>query len=308
MSERSNAHAASLEADGSPAAHRRDAEAKLFADYAAIIRRLRAPDGCPWDHKQTLRSLRRFIVEESFEALAAIEDLGPGDGDSSGEEADQLSAAYLHVAEELGDVLLVTLLLSDALEAAAGIRLEDILRENGEKLIRRHPHVFGDVSATHADEVVRNWDQIKREQEGRTNSVGSVSAGLPPLERAHEIQKKAAKLGFDWPSWEPVLEKIREEAGELEEEIRQAGNGMRDNPHVEDELGDLLFSVVNLARHLKADPSVALDHTNRRFMRRFGYIEERLAAHGRTPSDCSLEELDTLWHEAKLREATETGR
>lgn len=343
-----------LRADGSPAAYRRPDEAELFGDYAAIIRRLRAPDGCPWDRKQTLRSLRRYIVEESFETLAAIEDLGvnrDSDGSLHGAEngdvahadagpdtapSHELSrtveseAGWRHVAEEIGDVLLVTLLLADALEQESGIRLSDILGENGRKLVRRHPHVFADVSVSHADEVAANWDQIKREQEGRSSAVHSVSGGLPPLERAYEIQKKAASQGFDWPDWEPVIAKIREETDELEAEIARALQSqatkadrhiesgaalelstqheasqkdlLKDNSRVEHELGDLLFSVVNLSRKLKADPSVALSHTNRRFLRRFRYIEDRLAERNRAPEECGLEELDRLWDEAKAHE------
>lgn len=317
-----------LHADGTPDAYRRPDEAVVFEQYAAIIRRLRGDGGCPWDRKQTLRTLRRYIVEESFEALSAIEDLGtladagasgdagsdasgdtqsPGarvrDADVPNQPAETAQAtAYHHVAEELGDVVLVVLLLADALEQAAGISFAEILLENGRKLIRRHPHVFADVSAVDPDTVVANWNQIKTEQEGRPTSVAHVSAGLPPLERAYEIQKKAAKQGFDWPDIEPVFAKVHEELQELQEAVRATESGSvspRDDRAVENELGDVIFSLVNVSRHLKADPSVALAGTNEKFLSRFLEVERGLEARGSGFDGVTLEEMDALWDAAK---------
>ncbi|TVR69793.1 MAG: nucleoside triphosphate pyrophosphohydrolase [Spirochaetaceae bacterium] len=265
-------------------------EAELFGRYAAIIRRLRAPDGCPWDRAQTLPSLRRFIVEEAFEVLAAINEKESG------------KASLQDIAEELGDVLLVTMLLADALVQAGGPSFSDILRENGEKLIRRHPHVFGDVIVRDEHDVKRNWDEIKETVEKKVDGVSATGPGLPPLERAFEIQKRAARLGFDWSDEDPVYEKIVEETRELKAEVQNAREKnipLRDNLPVESELGDLLFSVVNLARKLKTDPSVAMAGANERFLSRFAHIEKRLQEQKKTVADTSLNELDELWEEAK---------
>jgi tetrapyrrole methylase family protein/MazG family protein len=278
------------EVDAAIRRYERPDEATVFQRYAAIIRRLRAPDGCPWDRKQTLNTLRRFVIEESFELLAAIHD--------NDEE---------HITEELGDVILVVMLIADALELESGQTLTEVLGQNGEKLIRRHPQVFGNVAVTGSDEVVVNWNQIKKEQEGRSDSPTHVSPGLPPLERAYEIQRKVAKVGFDWPDIGPPLHKIREELAELEDRMDEIGadeepGRAREDRQIEDEIGDLLFSVVNVSRHLKTDPSVALSRTNRRFQERFTHIERRIAESGRNVSDCDLEELDALWDEAKEKE------
>ena len=299
-----------LDADGSTEHHRRADEAALFERYAAIIRRLRAPDGCPWDRKQTLRSLRRFLIEESFETLAALNELE----DNTSAQPD----AYSDVTEELGDVVLITLLLADALEAESGISFSDILLENGRKLVRRHPHVFDSVSVRDEHDVMANWHRIKQDQEGKTTSIGATGSGLPPLERAHEIQKKAAKVGFDWPEVDAVFLKITEEIEELRAAMRAAAESeerIKDNPRIEEELGDVLFSVVNLSRHVKSDPSVALDRTNRKFLARFSYIEDEARARGTSLQEMTLAELDALWNEAKTntygearRESTQLSR
>lgn len=264
--------------------YRRDDESLTFRDYAAIIRRLRAPDGCPWDRKQTLLSLRNHIVEEAFELVAAISDLSSAPDDEYGE-----------VAEELGDIFLVAMLLSDALGREGAISLSEVLTENGNKLIRRHPHVFSDASVRDADDVIANWQQIKTHVEGKTPGPAGVSRGLPPLERAYEVQKKAAKVGFDWPDVAPAIAKIREELDEIEEELDAADSPLR----LEKELGDLFFSVVNVARKLKIDPSVALDRSNSEFLRRFSYIEKQVEKLGGRVEELSLEQLDRLWEEAK---------
>ncbi len=298
-----------LDADGSPETHRRPDEAAIFERYAAIIRRLRAPDGCPWDRKQTLHSLRRYLIEESFETLAALNEL---------HDAPTHRDAYSDVTEELGDVVLITLLLADALEAESGISFSDILLENGRKLVRRHPHVFDSVQVEDEHEVVANWHRIKQDQEGKTPSIVEAGGGLPPLERAYAMQKKAAKVGFDWPEIDSVFLKITEEIEELREALRAAAESeerIKDNPKIEEELGDILFSVVNLSRHLKSDPSLALERTNRKFMSRFRYIEEAACSRNIPLQNMSLTELDALWNEAKdashpapRRESTQFSR
>jgi tetrapyrrole methylase family protein / MazG family protein len=293
-----------LAADGSPARFRRPDEAAVFEGYAAIIRRLRGDGGCPWDRKQTLRSLRRFIIEESFEVLAALEDATRpfGDGPPEDRARPAESAGYHAVAEELGDVILVVMLLADALERESTISFREILLENGRKLIRRHPHVFGDVEVASAEHVIANWNEIKTTQEGRSSSALAVSAGLPPLEYAYETQKKAAKVGFDWPEIDPVIDKLKEEIAELEVAIAEAKDRQRplkNSPEIEDEIGDILFSAVNLSRHLDADPSVALAATNRKFLSRISYVERKLAEKGTSMKDSTLSEMDQLWNEAK---------
>ncbi len=279
----------SLPLDEATESHRRPNESRVFEEYAAIIRRLRAPDGCPWDRKQTLDSLRNHIVEESFEMVAAI-------NDASGASRAPDASRYGEVADELGDVFLVAMLLSDALDKESGISFVDVLRENGRKLLRRHPHVFSDTSVKNAEEVAFNWHTIKTEIEGKNPGPSGVSAGLPPLERAFEIQKKASKLGFDWDDAKPAIDKIHEEAAEL---AQAADDPDSSSTIIESEIGDLLFSVVNVARKLKVDPTVALDQTNRKFLSRFAYIEKALEARGMDVSSASLAEMDELWDESK---------
>lgn len=296
-----------LDADGTPREHRRPQEAEIFAQYAAIIRRLRAEDGCPWDRKQTLHSLRRYIVEESFEVLAAINDSQNSHHAEGVETVSTVTSSTPHaaVADELGDVLLVSLLLADALEQETGISLNEVLIANGQKLIRRHPHVFGSVDAATAEQVVTNWNQIKKDQEGRSISVAHVSRGLPPLERAYEVQKKAAAVGFDWETIDPALDKLKEEIAELEqrmEELKAQTQPSKDNSQIEEELGDVFFSAVNVSRHLKTDPSVALARTNEKFLDRFRYVENHIASRGMDLAEVGLEILDKLWDEAKEHE------
>ena len=273
-------------------AFERPKEADVLRWYASIIRRLRGDGGCPWDRKQTLLTLRRYVIEEAFELLAAI-------NEGSTEE----------IAEEIGDVLLVTYLISDALEKERGITLSSILRNNGNKLIRRHPHVFDEQVVKDSEEVIVRWNEIKQ-REGRSYSPRSIGPGLPPMERAYEIQKKASKLNFDWPNVGPVLDKVSEEIDELRKVIAERGaerdiGAAKDDPNIENELGDLLFATVNVCRFLKTDPSVALARTNEKFLSRFEYLENVLQMKEKQFQECSLEELDTLWNEAKARESTE---
>lgn len=254
-----------------------------FLAYSSIIRRLRAPDGCPWDRKQTLQSLRKYIIEEAFEVVSSINDGNPS-----------------HIEEELGDLFLVLMLAIAVMEEHHEVTLHHILEENAEKLIRRHPHVFGNVTVESEDDVIRNWNAIKTDTEGRKSDVSSAGKGLPSVLRALEIQKAAAKLGFDWPDYRPVFDKISEEADELKSEL--VSDTIEPN-RIEKEVGDLLFSVVNLSRKIHVDPSIALSRSTDSFLNRFSQIETKLADEGKSVEKTSLDDLDALWNEVKRLES-----
>jgi tetrapyrrole methylase family protein/MazG family protein len=256
--------------------------------------RLRSPGGCPWDREQNPSTLRGDLIEETYECVEAIDEKDPA-----------------HIAEELGDIFLLVTMLSYMHEEAGLFTVADVLTGIVEKLIRRHPHVFGelqpgaDSEGLTSAQVLDNWAKIKVEQEGRRpkNSIlDEVSSGLPPLDRAWKLQKKAARAGFDWPGIEGVIGKIREELDEAREAAGDAGhNGMASNEKVEEELGDLLFSVVNLCRYLKVEPSVALRRTNSKFAGRFKYVEQQMKAAGQEMKKENLDTMDRYWNEAKDR-------
>ncbi len=248
----------------------------------AIMRRLLAPDGCPWDREQTLESLRPFLLEEAYEVLDALDE-----GDVE------------HHGEELGDLLFQIVFQAQL----AGQPMEGVIEGIGRKLIRRHPHVFGEVKVESSRQVLVNWEQIKTEERGRPRGLlEGVPQAMPALQRAHRLTYKAAKVNFDWPDLASVREKVSEELGELDE---AAGGDQR--AAVDHELGDLLFAVVNWARKLDLDPEESLRRANRRFERRFAHVEAGLARVGKTPSQSSLEEMDQLWNEAKVLEREDDG-
>jgi tetrapyrrole methylase family protein/MazG family protein len=244
-----------------------------------VMAKLRSPGGCVWDIEQTHRSLRRYIVEEVYEVLEAI-DLADKD----------------KLCEELGDLLLQIVFHARVAEESNCFTMQDVINTVTEKLIRRHPHVFGEVTVKDAAEVVVNWDKIKsREYNGeRTGVLDGVPVGLPSLMRAFKLQAKAAKVGFDWNTAAPVWDKIQEELGELRQAVAE-GNAAA----IEEELGDVLFSVVNLARFVDTEPETALNVTNNKFYRRFVYIEKCLKDRGLEWKSMSLKQLDELWDEAK---------
>ncbi len=218
-----------------------------FSSLYDVVARLRAPNGCPWDREQSPATLRECLIEETYECIEAIDEENPS-----------------HIKEELGDLFLLTTMLAYMHEEEGVFSVADVFQTICEKLIRRHPHVFGEIQVKDSNEVLDNWAKIKVTQEGRKpkdSILDEVSAGLPPLDRAWKLQKKAAKAGFDWPTLEGVVGKINEELGEVMEAV---GNTAKSN-NVEEELGDLLFSVVNLCRYLKVEPSVALRRTNSKF-------------------------------------------
>jgi tetrapyrrole methylase family protein/MazG family protein len=267
-----------------------------FKGLYDIVARLRSPDGCPWDREQTPASLRGDLIEETYECLEAIDEKEPD-----------------HIREELGDLFLLVTMLSYMHEQEGLFTVDDVLRGISEKLVRRHPHVFGNLKVRDSVEVLKNWARIKVEQEGRKpkeSVLDEVSRALPPLDRAEKLQKKAAKAGFDWPDIRGVIEKIEEELKETVSAISgQSGQGhehsgsnpseeaAREDP--EAELGDLLFSVVNLCRYVKVEPSVALQRTKVKFVQRFMYMEKRMQEAGEAMIPENLGLMDRYWEEAK---------
>ena len=247
-------------------------------DLDEIVRILRAPGGCPWDAEQTHQSIRRNFLEEAYEAVEAIDEGNPD-----------------HLKEELGDVLLQVLFHARMEQEAGRFDLNDVADGVCKKLIYRHPHVFGDVSVTGTGEVLSNWEELKRKEKGQatnTDALEAVARSLPALWRAEKVQKKAKKAGFDWPHIAGALDKLSEEIGELKAAVAGGTN-------VEEELGDLLFSAVNVSRFLKTDPEDALNAATDKFIGRFAKVEELAAAQGRSMEGMTLEELDKLWEQAK---------
>ncbi len=259
---------------------------KAFSRLYDVIVRLRAPDGCPWDKEQTPASLRKDLLEETYECIEAI---------------DEKDAA--HIKEELGDLFLLVTMLSYMHEQENAFTLSDVLDTVSEKLIRRHPHVFGDVKVSGSGEVLDNWAKIKIEQEGRTpkdSLMDEVSSALPPLDKAWKLQKKASKVGFDWSDAKGVFSKIEEELNEVKDVLNQpeihneSGIDM-----LEEELGDLLFSAVNLCRFFKIDASMALQRTNAKFIKRFKHVEKRMKETNQPMNKENLALMDSFWDEIK---------
>jgi len=257
-----------------------------FSRLYEIVKRLRAPDGCPWDREQTPASLRAALIEEAYECVEAI-----NEGDPT------------HVCEELGDVYLLATMIASIYEEAGAFGPADAFADISAKLVRRHPHVFGDATADTPDAVVRQWNDIKEKVEGRRardSALDGVSRALPPLERAYRLQKAAAKVGFDWPDAGGPWDKVAEELAEAREAYASAEPG---SERLEDELGDLLFSVVNVARKHRVDPAVGLLKTIDKFSRRFRHVESRMAAAGQAMEPGKLDMMDAYWNEAKAAEA-----
>jgi len=251
------------------------------AQLLSIVQTLRSPRGCPWDREQTHESLRGALVEECYEAVDAIN-----------------RADDQNLSEELGDLLLLIAMHSCIGEERGAFRFEDVARAVCEKLVRRHPHVFGDASAADSETVLRQWEQIKRKEKGERASVlDGLAAALPSLLRAQNLQKKVARVGFDWADARGALEKIREEINEIEFALESKDTSAR----IEEEIGDLLFSVVNLSRKLGVDAETALARANQKFETRFRAMEAEIEASGRKIEELSLAELDVLWEAVKTR-------
>jgi MazG family protein len=260
--------------------------APLFQALVELIARLRAPGGCPWDREQSHRSLKPMTIEEAYEVLEAIDD-----GDDQ------------HLASELGDFLLQVVFHAQIAAEESRFTVSDVIRAVSEKMVRRHPHVFGEETASTSGEVLRNWEALKRAEQAErgedtsASMLDSVSRRLPAVMEAYQMATKASRVGFDWPDAAAVLDKVEEELAELRAELR-AG----DTRAAAAEVGDLLFAAVNLARLLGEDPESALKAANRKFRRRFRHVEDRLRECGRSPAESSLDEMESLWAEAKQRE------
>lgn len=253
-----------------------------FLQLVSIMSRLRGPGGCPWDREQTFESIKPYTLEETYEVLDAID-----------------AQHWRGLAEELGDYILQAVFYAQMAEEAGHFSIEDSLDAINEKLIRRHPHVFAEGDARTADQVKQRWDEIKQQEKKGTAAeakllLDHVPRALPALVEAAQISSRAAATGFDWENPEHVLGKLEEELHELAEARLSAGP-----KEIEDELGDILFVLVNLARWLKVDPEQALRKSNAKFRRRFGYVETSLRKDGRALNDATITEMEALWQEAK---------
>ena len=294
-----------------------------FERAVQIMARLRAPSGCPWDREQTFDTIKPYTLEETYEVLEAID-----------------NRDWPELTGELGDLLLQVLFYSQMASEEGHFSVDDVLDRLSNKLVDRHPHVFGEVKADTPAEVLRNWEALKAQEKEKTKRVAAeggkeegkadgaqadaqsvlagVSSRMPALLEAYKLSSRAAHVGFDWPEVEGLFEKLAEETAELREELKAApvkaasatgiaGSGKPQVPpelreRLEDEVGDLFFVLVNIARYLSLDPESALRKTNRKFKRRFQWMEERLRASGRAPQQASMDELEILWQQAKQQE------
>lgn len=271
--------------------------------------RLRAPGGCPWDREQTFDTIKRYTLEETYEVLEAID-----------------NRAWPELTGELGDLLLQVLFYAEMAREAGHFSIEDVLDALSNKLVARHPHVFGDVKAEDSHAVLKNWEALKlKEKQERLRERGQestpsppllldgVSSKMPALIEAHKLGSKAAQVGFDWPAVDGLFEKLEEETHELQEHIgKLPADTLKPGKHahipedlragLEDEVGDLFYVLVNVARHLSVDPESALRKTNRKFRRRFAWVEEQLRRQERNLQDANLEEMEALWQQAKTLE------
>ena len=290
---------------------------ELFERVVSIMARLRGPGGCPWDREQTFDSIKPYTLEETYEVLEAIDN----------RDWDELPG-------ELGDLLLQVLFYSEMAREEKHFSINDVLEGLSTKLVSRHPHVFGDVTAETSADVLRNWEALKAEEKKKRLEAGGgrvalpdkpesvlagVSSAMPALLEAHKLSSRAAHVGFDWPEIGGLFEKLEEEAEELKEELDQlpspsvpaargvAGSGKPQVPEelrqrIEEEVGDMFFVLVNIARYLSLDPESALKKTNRKFKRRFQWMEDQLRASGRAPAQANMDELERLWQSSKEKE------
>ncbi|WP_420954514.1 nucleoside triphosphate pyrophosphohydrolase [Bacillus haynesii] len=252
-----------------------------FSMFRSVIRKLRGPDGCPWDRKQTHESLKKYLIEECYEVLEAIDEEDPD-----------------HLVEELGDVMLQVLLHAQIGEDDGFFSIDDVIRGITAKMIRRHPHVFGEVSVRDEADVMVNWEEIKKQEKQADDQslLDDIPKPLPALSKANKLQKKAAKTGFDWSNVQDIWDKVQEEMKEFSSEISEAEQNSK---KMKEEFGDLLFAFVNIGRFYKIEPEEALAMTNAKFYRRFTHIEQSAKRMGKDLESMTLEEMDELWDEAK---------
>jgi MazG family protein len=256
---------------------------KKFAELVEVMARLRAPGGCPWDRKQTFDTIKTYLLEETYEVMDAID-----------------REDWRGLQEELGDLLLQPVFFAEMAAEQGRFTVVDALDAINQKLVRRHPHVFGDATADTPEQVMVHWNAVKKQEKVELGAAPAVSVldgvprNLPALMEADKVSHKAAGLGFDWPDMSGVLAKIREEAEEL-----AAAQNTQDAKQVEHELGDLLFTIVNLARYLKLDPEQALRKSTARFRGRFAHVEQRVAQSGKSFKDTLLEQMEAWWQEGK---------
>jgi tetrapyrrole methylase family protein/MazG family protein/ATP diphosphatase len=261
--------------ENSPLAHK--ASGDEFCRLIEIIRRLRAPDGCPWDREQTPKSIMKYLLEETYELLEAIEEDMPKD-----------------VAEELGDLLFMLVFLARMYEEQGRFTLQEVLKSAAQKMIRRHPHIFGDIKINDTADVIANWQRIK-EQEAKDkgvkhSSLGNLPKTLPALQLAFRVGERASRTGFDWHDAQGVIEKLQEEEQELIQAIRQG-----DSLAIQEEMGDLLFTAANLARHLSLNPEEVLKQTVHNFILRFQRMETLFKDHGKKMTEATIKEMDEAW-------------
>jgi MazG family protein len=268
----------------------KNAAGERFDRLVEIMTTLRGPNGCPWDKQQDFSSLKPMLVEEVYEVLEAID-----------------NQDYDGLAEELGDLLLHVIFHAQLGKEASQFDINTVIEKISDKLVRRHPHVFGNESASTPEEVIKNWEAIKAEEKAeklkhRTPEQRSLLEGipskLPAIHEAHQISSRAARVGFDWPDIDGIFEKLQEETHELKEVI-SAGGDERRRERLEDEIGDMLFVIVNIARYLKIDSESALKRANRKFKARFRYMEAELAKQGKSLEETPMEEMEALWQKAK---------
>ena len=266
-----------------------------FNDLIVLMERLRAPDGCPWDREQTYATLAPMLLEEAYEAFDAVEEALAGKPDE--------------LRDELGDLLFQIVFYAQVARERGEFTIADVTEAIHAKMLRRHPHVFGDVTANDTAAVLRNWEVMKAEERrtagksepSRASLLDGVSSKAPSLMEAHQLSTKAARVGFDWENVSAIFDKLQEEIEELQVAIRDhaALNDETNHTRVREEIGDLLFAATNIARHMQVEPEAALKLTNRKFRRRFGYIEARLRERGQTFETTTLDEMEALWQEAK---------
>lgn len=271
---------------------------RTFDDLVALMDRLRSPTGCPWDREQTYATLAPMILEEAYEAFEAVEEANAGHPEE--------------LRDELGDLLFQIVFYAQVAKERGEFTIDDVTNSIHTKMVRRHPHVFGDVKADDSATVLLNWETMKAEERRaagkveaeKTSILDGVPAKAPALMEAHQLSTKAARVGFDWKSVEDIFDKLHEEIEELRAAIRNHVELKDEAAHtrVREELGDLLFAATNIARHMQVEPEVALKLTNRKFRHRFNYIEEKLRERQQAFDQTSIDEMESLWQEAKKAE------